>query len=182
VRWPSSAADPSATVDSSTISCTSLTRLRSRALRSAMSCIICGAPVRQRDGGPGRRRLFCSDTCRRKRRREHTDKYRREGRYPARRTTYRRVCELCGDPFTSENKPQRTCSRACGKILGDRTRGANARARNTRPCERCGASFLPANPSATQRRAGHVQRFCSAVCARAKGAAGRLAVTRPGKA
>jgi hypothetical protein len=45
----------------------------------------------------------------------------------------------------------------CGKIVSDRTRSANARARKIRHCEPCGAQYTPAHPSAKQLRAGHVQ-------------------------
>jgi hypothetical protein len=42
-----------------------------------------------------------------------------------------------------------------------------ARERNTKLCARCAKPFIPANPNASQRRAGHRQQFCSVRCAAA---------------
>jgi DNA-directed RNA polymerase subunit RPC12/RpoP len=149
------------------IFCWSIDQMAVTCSSAPMKCIICGKPVQQREGGPGRRRRFCGDACRLTRRAQQAEQYHREGRYPRRHTIYAGKCAVCGKPFESLNKRQMTCSPRCGKIQGDRTRSANARARNTRPCEHCGTPFLPANPNAKQRRAGHVQRWCSPECYRA---------------
>jgi hypothetical protein len=137
------------------------------ALASAQICVFCGtgfaAPAKAR--GPLRK--LCSEPCRVARKRSQDRQYRAEGRYPPRRTIYRGSCVVCGAPFESINKPTRACRPGCGSVLSGRIRTERARERNKRNCERCGLPFLPSNPSAKQRRAGHRQLFCSVSCANA---------------
>jgi 5-methylcytosine-specific restriction endonuclease McrA len=78
------------------------------------------------------------------------------------------ACVICGATFVSAHL-QECCSRTCGSKLGkqrsDVTRSANAMARHSRTCERCGNTFVMRNPSGKARRGEtHEGRFCSRKC------------------
>jgi hypothetical protein len=130
------------------------------AIEMTLECAICGGPfvavvIRKRP-------RFCGPECKALRQGAQRKRYHREGRYaPA---TVEKTCVMCGGTFRTVTKDQPTCGRTCGAKLAARTTGpslaAKARARNERPCPVCERLFVPANPSARQRRAGYVQQTC----------------------
>jgi hypothetical protein len=114
--------------------------------------------------GRGRNPRTCSDECRRARNRTMQVLYRKE-HTPSPRKLLRKQCVICKIPFETPNNRTRCCGIKCGVILSHRLLRERARERNTRYCAHCAKPFIPANPSAPQRRAGHRQKFCSVTCA-----------------
>lgn len=84
---------------------------------------------------------------------------------------FAKICAECGDPFETPLRKTVCCGTTCGHIRGkrrgDEGRRANADRRRKRTCPQCSATFIARNPSGAERRAGHVQTFCSRGCASA---------------
>lgn len=83
------------------------------------------------------------------------------------------ICAGCGIAFQSRQKSAKYCGQVClrrgialtlkAKNISPPLKGAPLD-REARACAACGAPFVPYNPSASQRKRGHVQRFCSKSC------------------
>jgi hypothetical protein len=124
-----------------------------------LTCRVCNEPFAVERSGRGRFPLTCSDAC-------------RTTRAAARpRHEFNRTCIVCFARFATINRVTRCCGRQCGGVLGkrigDARRKANAEARRTRNCERCGEPFREGRRSAKQIAEGSRQRFCGRACATA---------------
>ena len=104
------------------------------------TCAHCGTPLPPREPGPGRPRIYCSDTCRASQKRET------EAR---RRTRPRRLCDHCSQEYQPRRSEQRYCSATC------RGEASRTRERYTRTCAACGAVFESTTPQA---------KYCSRDC------------------
>src|SRR5215211_69064 len=111
----------------------------------------------------GRRRLFCSVECAKKKMLRQNVGYRKErrGRSKPRAAVHVRSCAVCGDPFRTRNARTVACGLECGGILakrrGDAGRKAAALKRNVRTCRQCGSGF--------QRARGAPGFYCGRKCA-----------------
>lgn len=100
------------------------------------TCVVCGTRYRRSVQGG---KLYCCDDC----------------RHVASRHQVEGSCEVCGVGFSVpySERGRRFCSWTCRGI---------GRAPKPRPCEECGASFVPAR--------GQGPRYCSTACGRRVGA------------
>lgn len=133
-------------------------------------CVSCDTPFTYDHVGRGRYRATCSDACRLRRQREKHRAARKAGRYQyPKQKSYDARCVICSTRFLTGNRMTRTCSATCAnkhrKKRTEVSRHANAMARRTRFCDHCQVKFVARNPSAAERRRGHLQRFCSVECA-----------------
>lgn len=124
---------------------------------NALACVRCGEPIPSRSG-PGRKAMYCSDSCR---------------NAPARTIG---SCHRCGAP-TFGTKAKKFCTEMCRNIHNnDRYKAmAIAESQSATPirCKECGSEFL--RPYASHRKV-----FCSERCSRKdrrrKGRASRRAL------
>lgn len=136
-----------------------------------MDCLVCATPFEYDHASRGRRRRFCSDTCRATRQKSQNRVARRASYRPRSPQYIHATCVECGSRFETVYRKTKTCSQLCAnryrKRRTEATRHANAMVRRTRTCLQCLTVFIARNPSGAERRAGRMQTFCSVACANA---------------
>jgi hypothetical protein len=74
------------------------------------------------------------------------------------------ICKNCGTKFRSAQFKAVYCSPVCRNAGVSAVLKARSAPKPPHVCRQCGAEFRPYNLSGSQRKAGHVQRFCSRKC------------------
>lgn len=137
-----------------------------------IDCLVCQASFEYDHASRGRRRRFCSHACRVARQKAQNLVARRAWKNPyVRAKPIAARCVICGTAFETVHRKTKTCGPSCAnryrKARTEATRHANAMAKRTRTCSQCSTNFIARNPSGAERRASHVQKYCSVACANA---------------